>query len=270
VALNKNYLTANIDFRVEGNKVIIPRIAPSSTDVVTVHYLTENTISQNAIGYRIFKDILNRYHYRRISETHSTVLTQTLNVDDTEIQVSNTSVLPTPDIANNVPGVIFIGKERIAYFEKDGNTLKRLFRGTLGTGVQTHVGGTRVVDASKIQEIPYEDTTTMNRHTGDGSTVFFGTTFTPSDKNELVVEVGGETTTAYSLGGDSSQGIQFDTAPASGVFVRIYFKTGSIWYTAGTADDSSTAADGLGLQQSNTAQAKFLKEETTNIDLILV
>jgi hypothetical protein len=179
-------------------------------------------------------------------------------------------VLPTPDIANNVPGVIFIGKERIAYFEKDGNTLKRLFRGTLGTGVQTHVGGTRVVDASKIQEIPYEDTTTMNRHTGDGSTVFFGTTFTPSDKNQLVVEVGGETTTAYSLGGDSSQGIQFDTAPASGVFVRIYLKTGSIWYTAGTADDSSTAADGLGLQQSNTAQAKFLKEETTNIDLILV
>ena len=270
VALNKNYLTANIDFRVEGNKVIIPRIAPSATDVVTIHYLTENTVSQNAIGYRIFKDILNRYHYRRISETHSTVLTQTLNVDDTEIQVRNTSVLPTPDIANNVPGVIFIGKERIAYFEKDGNTLKRLFRGTLGTGVQTHVGGTRVVDASKIQEIPYEDTTTMNRHTGDGSTVFFGTTFTPSDKNQLVVEVGGETTTAYSLGGDSSQGIQFDTAPASGVFVRIYLKTGSIWYTAGTLDDSSTAANGLGLQQSKTAQAKFLKKETTNIDLILV
>ena len=85
-----------------------------------------------------------------------------------------------------------------------------------------------------------------------------------------MVEVGGETTTAYSLGGDSSQGIQFDTAPASGVFVRIYLKTGSIWYTAGTLDDSSTAANGLGLQQSKTAQAKFLKKETTNIDLILV
>ena len=37
-----------------------------------------------------------------------------------------------------------------------------------------------------------------------------------------------------------------------------------------TTDDSSTAADGLGLQQSSTAQANFLKEETTNIDLILV
>ena len=125
------------------------------------------------------------------------------------------------------------------------------------------------MDASKSQEIPYEDVTTTNLHTGDGSTVFFGTSFTPSDKNQLVVEVGGETTTAYSLGGDSSQGIQLDTAPASGVLVRIVLKTGSVWYTAGTADDSSTAANGLGLQQSETAQASFLKAETTNIDLII-
>ena len=267
VSYNKRYLTANIDFRVEGKTVIIPRIAPSSTDTIVIHYVTENTVSQNAIGYRIFKDILNRYHYRRISETHSTTLTQDLLPDSAEINVADPSVLPTPNPEDSAPGIIFIGKERIAYFEKDGNTLKRLFRGTLGTGIQTHTSGTNIVDASNNQEIPYSDTTTEDLHTADGSTVFFGTTFTPSDIDQLVVQVGGETSSAFSLGGDSTSGITFTTAPANGVQVRITKKDGNAWYTMN--GDSSTASNGLGLQQSSTKQANFLKAETTNLDLIL-
>tara|TARA_A100001011_G_C14191745_1_gene791655 strand:- start:181 stop:1266 length:1086 start_codon:yes stop_codon:yes gene_type:complete len=267
VSYNKRYLTANIDFRVEGKNVIIPRIAPSTTDTIVIHYVTENTVSQNALGYRIFKDILNRYHYRRISETHSTTLTQQLLPDDTEINVADPSVLPTPNTEDSAPGIIFIGKERIAYFEKDGNTLKRLFRGTLGTGIQTHANGTAIVDASNNQEIPYSDTTTEDLHTGDGSTVFFGTTFTPSDIDQLVVQVGGETSSAFSLGGDSTSGITFTTAPANGVQIRITKKDGNAWYSMN--GDSSSASNGLGLQQSTTKQANFLKAETTNLDLIL-
>jgi hypothetical protein len=45
-----------------------------------------------------------------------TVGTQTLTVEDA-------SVLPTPNIASNTPGVVFIDKERIEYFTKSGNTL---------------------------------------------------------------------------------------------------------------------------------------------------
>jgi hypothetical protein len=217
------------------------------------------------MGYRVFKDILNRTHYRRLSKAHSTRLVLDLGVSDTTITVIDGTNLPDPDIANNSPGVIFIGTERINYFVKDGNTISRIVRGTLGTGVQHHIAGSVVVDGSKLQSVSgYEDTTTTDTHTADGN-VFYGTTFTPTDANELVVQVGGTATTEFTIGSDSStNGITFNTAPSGGLTIKITRKTGAIWNTAG----SSTAADGLGLQQSSTSQSLFLKASPADLSLI--
>ena len=50
------------------------------------------------------------------------------------------------------------------------------------------------------------------------------------------------------------------TAPASGTQVKILHKKGQVWYTAADGNPSN----GLGLQASTTAQAKFIGEEPTN------
>ena len=122
-----------------------------------------------------------------------------------------------------------------------------------------------VVDVSKNQSISgYEDTTTSEVHTGDGSTLFFGTSFTPTDANELVVQVGGTATKEFTIGGDSTAGITFTTAPSSGLTIRITRKTGAVWYTAG----SGTAANGLGLQQSSTKEVLFLQNAPADLSLL--
>jgi hypothetical protein len=66
--------------------------------------------------------------------------------------------LPTPALRSRIPGVIFINGERIEYFRRDGNVLKQLRRGTLGTGVKTiHSAGDRIYNQSTDANIPYKD-----------------------------------------------------------------------------------------------------------------
>ena len=79
-----------------------------------------------------------------------------------------------------------------------------------------------------------------------------------------MVQVGGASTKAFTIGGDSTNGINLTTAPSSGLTVKISRKTGSVWYTAGT----STASNGLGLQQSTTNEATFLQDSPADLTLI--
>ena len=268
VHMNKENLTANIDYTVDGNKIRIPEtIVNNGLQNTVVVSFVSGTVSQPAIGYRIFKDILNRYHYRRLSKAHTTKLSQALASDDTTIEVQDGSVLATPSVATNTPGVVWIGKERITYFTKSGNTLGQLMRGTLGTAItDTHASGSKVVDASLVQQIPYSDTAKISEFTGDGSTVAFtminksdSTSFTASNSNELVVTIGGSTTTAYTV--DGSNTITFTSAPNSNVRVRVTKKIGTVWYNRGT----STAADGLGLQASTGVEVQFLQNSPAEL-----
>ena len=95
-------------------------------------------------------------------------------------------------LLQTLQGVIFIDKERIEYFTKSGDTLGQLRRGTLGTGIKEHGSGTEVVDASGTQTIPYADTVHTNTFTGDGSTVAFALSQTPSFATELDIFIGGQ------------------------------------------------------------------------------
>jgi len=276
VWLNGEQLVQGFDYTLSGSTMTISGKTITSSDRLDVMYFAVESAT-GAVGYRIFKDMMNRTFYKRISKTHTTELTQTLATDAETIKVADGSVLANPQtvigldgstVSTIIPGVVFIGKERIEYFTKTNNSLGQLKRGTLGTGVKEHGSGTAVVDASGTQTIPYVDTVYTNTFAGDGSTVAFTLSQTPSSASELDIFIGGQrllltsedgSTINYSVDG-STNVVTLSTAPADAVQIKILHKRGQVWYTA----NDGNPADGKGLQGSTTQQAQFIAEEPTN------
>ena len=267
VWLNGQQLIQASDYTVSGNTITVNGRTITSSDRLDVMYFAVDS-AVNATGFRIFKDMLNRTFYKRISKTATTKLTLDMTTSISTMTVEDGSVLQEPNASANLPGVVFVGKERIEYFTKSGNTLGQLRRGTLGTGIKEHGSGTEVVDASGTQTIPYADTVYTNTFTGDGSTVVFALSQAPSNASELDIFIGGQrllltsedgSTINYSVDG-STTAVTLSTAPASGTQIKILHKKGQVWYTA----LDGNPADGKGLQASTTAQAKFIANEPTN------
>jgi len=267
VWLNGVQLLQSSDYTVSGNTVTVNGRTITSSDRLDVMYFAVDS-AVSATGFRIFKDMMNRTFYKRISKNATTKLTIDMTEGTQTITVADASVLPTPNAASNTPGVIFIDKERIEYFTLSGNTLGQLRRGTLGTGIKGHGSGTEVVDASGTQTIPYADTVYTNTFTGDGSTATFALSQTPSSASELDIFIGGQrllltsedgSTINYSVDG-STTAVTLSTVPVSGTQVKILHKKGQVWYTA----LDGNPADGKGLQASTTQQAKFIANEPTN------
>ena len=260
-------LVAGLDYRLEGNKITVVGRTFTSSDRLDVMYFAVDS-AVKATGFRIFKDMLNRTFYKRISQAQTTTLTVALDIADTTMTVADGTVLSIPVASINAPGVIFIDKERIEFFQKSSNTLSQLRRGTLGTGIKAHASGAQVVDAGGNQTVPYADTIYTSTHTGDGSSATFTTNHAPASADELDIFIGGQrllltaedgSTVNYTVDG-STASVTLATVPASGVRVKILQKRGQVWYTAG----ASTASSGAGLQKSITNQAKFIAEEPTN------
>jgi hypothetical protein len=127
-------------------------------DEIVIRSFSSVDLAGAVLGYRIFSDILGRTHYKRLSKENTTFLTKSLNFYDTEIQVSNPSVLTPPNRLKNIPGVILVDGERIEFLEVVGNTLRKLRRGTLGTSPSLYSEiNTKVIDQSPVQTIPYSD-----------------------------------------------------------------------------------------------------------------
>jgi hypothetical protein len=161
--LNGELLTPEIDYILEDNLTYI-QIDKNrkllTTDVVDIIVFSSDVTTGRPFGYRIFKDMLNRTFYKRLDAEASAVLAQPLSYFDTSIVLEDASGLVEPLRSQNQAGVVLIDKERVEYLEKDGNTLRFLRRGTLGTGVpEIHSAGTTVNDASTNQTIPYKDET---------------------------------------------------------------------------------------------------------------
>ena len=134
VWLGGKQLTQGYDYLLSGNTItIVGHTITSSSRLDVMYFALDSAI--NATGFRIFKDMLNRTFYKRISKTNTTELTQDLKVEDTTITVKDGTVLPNASASDNAPGVIFIDKERIEYFVKTDNLLSQIRRGTLGTGI---------------------------------------------------------------------------------------------------------------------------------------
>ena len=68
------------------------------------------------------------------------------------ITVTDSTKLTSP-YSGSKESVIYVGDERITYGAIDGNTLKNITRGTLGTSIENHDAGTKVIDASEQNRI---------------------------------------------------------------------------------------------------------------------
>ena len=183
VIKDNTLLVPSIDFKViDDRKSIQLAIAPTSNQAITVITFGNNVLT-SGIAYQQFKDMLNRTHFKRLSLNKRTKLTQDLKWNDTIIVVENATNFDTPNPSKNLPGVVEINGERIEYFSKSGNTLSRLRRGTLGTGVKTiYFSGTAVQDIGPTETVPYTESSIVEQVISDGSH-FVNLGFPPTKSN---------------------------------------------------------------------------------------
>ena len=122
--------------------------------------LDGNIPSSTTLSFHMFKDMMGDFHIHRVANSHTTALATDLNKGDNTIDVVDATKLTQPDVENYVPGVIWIGPERIEFWGVDGNTLTNITRGTLGTPEVNHKqfagsgNGSIVIDAGRESEIP--------------------------------------------------------------------------------------------------------------------
>jgi Concanavalin A-like lectin/glucanases superfamily/FG-GAP repeat len=181
VSLSRRLLVLGIDYVLLDNlkqiKVILPDLLTKSDYIEII--TTNPKVSRESFGFRIFKDMLNRTQYKRLDGKKSTKLAADLNFYDTIIQVEDSTLLDAPNQLKNLPGVVNINAERIEYMIKDGNKLRQLRRGTLGTPINNFSSaGTSVTSMSYGDTMPYEDKEEKYTFVADTATTEnFGITF---------------------------------------------------------------------------------------------
>jgi len=192
ITKNGALLTPSIDYYLQDDKQSIRMVVDVATnDSLELIHFSNSTIT-GKFGYRQFKDMLNRTHFKRLGDNVEYTLAENLNWYDTKIFITNVDTLPEPNRAKGIPGILFIGGERIEYFLKEDGAIRQLRRGTLGTGIKTiHKAGVQVLDQSVYQTVPYKDETRTQTFTADGSTKAVTVDFTPNNVNEFEIFVGG-------------------------------------------------------------------------------
>jgi hypothetical protein len=276
VSLNGELLTANIDYRLAkmNDYVQITRPLKDGDVVQVIHFASDKT--NEKFGFRIFKDMLNRTHYKRLNKDKTFVLAEPLLVTDTQMHLVDASSITEPNIALNIPGILFIEGERIEYFKVENNVLSQLRRGTLGTGPKdVYEAGTELMDQSLSETIPYKDEHISLIKLDDESTRIV-LDWMPSSVNEFEVFVGGKRLRKnaiqifnssidqdspeaditippqYTLEGGNTV-VLGSKAPANSR-VLIVRKVGKLWQTAGEQ-----------LRYSTSSIAEFIRGATTDL-----
>ena len=291
VILNGQQLIPDVDFNVTVNKQYIKINNDIAIgDTVEIIHFTSSLVTEK-FGYRQFKDMLNRVHFKRMYTDDGFKLGKDLNWYDLRIEVEDASNLPEPNKTLNIPGVIFINGERIEYMNKDGNSLRQLRRGTLGTGVNSFIpNGTDFMDQSQSENIPYRDETisTVFEAT-DGQTEFtldFNTTdLVTAHQNSTGVQLNetqffevfvagrrlrkneikqfDKTIALDSPEGDVTQPAEFSatgttltltTAPTEGEKVIVVRRVGKLW-----------SDQGKELRYANNDISRFLRDKTVSL-----
>jgi hypothetical protein len=270
---NGTLLSPNVDYILENSTRIKLAQRPAQTDNFDILQFRNLTAVLPKFGYRLFKDILGRTHFKRLNQENSYVLAEPLNYYDIRIKLEDATGIEQPIRQKNQPGVLFIEGERIEYFEVNGNTLLQLRRGTLGTSIkEVYNEGTRLFGQGRDETVKYRDQVLTKKETADGSEVEFDlgfdisdllvnyTTFTGRSNVDPVdfveVFVGGRrlrkksiqqfdaTTDQDSPEADITVAPEFEMdiannrivlnqAPANGVRVEIVRKIGKIWNEPG-------------------------------------
>jgi hypothetical protein len=184
VYLNGRPLVSRYDFEIlEDSRTIriSDTIDINNNDTVTITTINPPSYGIKILGFRMFKDMFGRDDYKRLSEFYTTSLTSQLTKNSTEIEVKDASRLVSPNPSINKPGVVLIDGERIEYFRKDGNTLRELRRGTLGTGRPDSSNvGTKVIDQSQYQILPDLEEVVLVQTTSTTATTYIISTITNS------------------------------------------------------------------------------------------
>jgi len=281
VIRNGSLLSSNVDYKLndEMNGIQLLSVPNPTEEIQIFQFAAKRSLPK--FGYRIFKDILNRMHYKRLNQDNEYELAQPLNYFDKSIQLVDATGIQTPNRAIGQPGILFMNGERIEYYIVDGNTLRQIRRGTLGTGVPLqHSAGSVAMSQGPEETLPYKDQTKTTTFTGDGSTTDFVLDFTPETNSnnttdEADVFVAGrklrksplqsfdKTKDQDSTDGDITLPVEYaiqdnilrlvDT-PAVDIKIQVIRKTGKIWTETG-----KTMAD------SNTQIAKFIREKTISL-----
>ena len=278
VSVNNELLTPSVDYFVTDDKLKVQLVRqPAANDIIDIIHFTA-PVSKPKFAYRQFKDMLNRTHFKRI-EKPVAKLSQDLNYYDLRIEVDSSVFLSDPNKALNLPGVVFINGERIEYFVKEGNTLRQLRRGTLGTGVKnTHSYNTNIFDQNISKTVPYKDQTmayNVPKATVDGLTATFEIGYPVASINEIEVFVAGTRMRKTTLDVfnpatalDSPEGdttvvadFTFDAetnaitlliTPAKDIRVTVVKKVGQSW-----------TASGISLGDTENSNATFLRAGTS-------
>jgi len=168
---NKTLLIPGVDYIVQDDRQSVRlNVTPISSDTYSLMTYGVSSVVGN-VSYMQFKDMLNRVSYKRLSLNKQTKLAQDLNWNDTEIVVDNGSIFDIPNVSTNRPGIIEIQGERIEFFAINGNTLSKLRRGTLGTGMRNlYRAGVYVQDIGSSSTVPYTDTVSVQNFIADGVT----------------------------------------------------------------------------------------------------
>jgi hypothetical protein len=102
--------------------------------------------------------------------------------------------------------------------------------------------------------------TTENLYTGDGSTVLFSFTFPYLEESHIQVSLNGSNTTEYTLANATT--VEFNTAPAVGVAIRIYRDSDADTPEATFFPGSAIRAADL---NDNFLQSLYLNQETRRV-----
>ena len=238
--------------------------------------------SMPKFGYRIFKDILNRTHYKRLNDENEYELGTDLNFNDQTITLVDATGIQSPNRAVGNPGILFINGERLEYYTVDGNELRQIRRGTLGTGVPLiHSKGTIVAGQGPEESIPYKDNIETTTFTGDDSTVDYELPWSPTvnangTTDEAEIFVAGrrlrkvplasfdKTLDQDSTDGDVTLPVEYSIVsgnilrlvdtPGTNIRIQIVRTIGKAWTENATK-----------LQDSNTQIANFIKDKTISL-----
>jgi hypothetical protein len=213
VQLNGTPLTSGLDFGILDDQMTI-QISDAnpivSTDSIVIRSMVDQRLATAVLGYRIFNDMFNRTHFKRLSKENTTQLTRALSFTDTEIYVDDSAALTPPLISKNIPGVVIIDGERIEFMKADKNVLRQLRRGTLGTSPGLYyIAGTKVIDQSPDQTIPFAETISTQVH------------YTTANTSTYIINLNTQTITIPNTTDVIvSDGIALQTAPLTSLPIR--------------------------------------------------
>ena len=87
-------------------------------DALEMRVFTNNASNTATYGFREFQPMRGNIEFYRISSNSTTTLSANLNITDTDVYVSDASLLPDPGAVVGIPGEVFINGELIHYYQK--------------------------------------------------------------------------------------------------------------------------------------------------------